>query len=922
MSILRAPDESQGGFPGPEPKELGGLEERIELQLKAPIDFHARPSATIKRICEGYGGRSDKNQIHFRVGDAEWFEIRDPKLPLVKKDDHVTFQVVGPDRSKCAFAIQAAFNDSFRLKSPDYIKMAEAGVYSFVAAPHDDITSADAPLSLFIVGDRYLEGFGAGSGKAVCGNTMKVEGTDYKRKFRLVGKPEIRIEAKRLLTLRRIMGSGRKLANQGDAKAEKRDELQEVLDAEAHYVSDLTRAACRFYGRKEGIKQKELDDAGVMLEAKEGMFPNAELAIELAAGWKDISPAERPELDSIRRTVISNLVDGYNTRDTLGYLVGRLVHPFRNWVGFERAGIHLLDERVPPVLNPICEHKNGFRFITYGKPIPLDAQGDATAYVARNAASTKSPEVVVFDDVSKDPRTNRGYIESKCCGFAPIMNTDGKVLGVIWADNADKRQITKEQQLFLGHMALEAGELLQMSAMVSKTGLPNKGDIAIFKFCPTGDQVIECIERGFDAAVASSGNRKCHGVIMARSRGFPLVVGISETVLDTPDNSVMLVADPSDSRMAVVIPTPSRKTRDNFGIRPDQTISIEVENVNPRPAVTLDGRRVYLRASVNSTDTQRFNRLNKYGAEGIGLLRTEMGMMMDPPGFQLIPGDPESQTRLEEYFFQKYKAVADNLSGSHLEITSKAPIIIRLLDLHEEKCPRIIQEAYGVEEIRRYTGLTFLLRHSNDILKPQARAISRVAAEAKQPIWYMMPNAKDRELVVSTVDFMQKMKSQSAPNATLKAIAQLETPGAVDELGGMLDYIDGIAFGTNDLTVNVRGLRDRQSDTREEFHPQVIRTIKRGVDTIQSARHRRPNLSCIACGTLSETPEGVAVLIGCGVDQFSASSRFIHEIRETVTKLTEKECHEMVDNILAGRVGSSAEEVYSHVNAKIKHHRT
>ncbi len=921
MSILRAPDESQGGFPGPEPKRLGDLEEKTELPLNAPIDFHTRPSATIKRICEGYNKRSDQNKANFRVGEGQWLEIRDPILPLVKKGEQITFRLTGPDRDKCAFALQAAFNDRFQLRSPEYIRMSDEGVSPQTDAVNEDITSPDAPLSLFIVGDRHLEGFGAGSGLAVCGNTVKVEGTDYKRKFRLVGKTEVKLEAKRLITLRRIMGSGRKLANQVETKTGKRDELQEVLDAEAHYVSDLTRAACRVYGRREGVKQQELDDAGVMLEAKEGMFPNAELAIELAAGWKDISPAERPELDSLRRTVISNLVDGYNTRDTLGYLVGRLVRPFRSWVGFERAGIHLLDEATPPALNPICEHKNGFRFITYGKPIPLDAQGDATAHVARSAASTKSPEVVVFDDVRKDPRTNRGYIESKCCSFAPIMNKDGKVLGVIWADNADKRPITKEQQLFLGHMALEAGELLQMSAMVSKTGLPHKGDIAIFKFCPTGDQVIECIERGFDAAVASSGNRKCHGVIMARSRGFPLIVGISDTVLDTPDNSIMLVADPSDSRRAVVIPNPSRKTRDNFGIRPDQTISIEVENVNPRPAYTLDGRRIYLRASVNSTDVQRFNRMAKYGAEGIGLLRTEMGMMLDPPNFHMTPHDPESQSKLEEYFYQRYKAVADKLAGSNLELTSKAPVILRLLDMNEEKFPKIFQEAYGAEEIRKHTGLAFLLRHADDILKPQARAIARVAKEAKQPIWYMMPNAKDRGLVVQTVDFIQRMKSQSAPDATLKGIAQLETPGAVDELSGMLDYIDGIAFGTNDLTVNVRGLRDRQSDTREEFHPQVIRTIKRGVDAIIPARNRRPDLACIACGTLSETPEGVSVLIGCGVDQFSASSRFLYEIRETVTKIREKDCQEMVDDIIAGRLGTDADKVYMQVNARIKHPR-
>ncbi len=158
-----------------------------------------------------------------------------------------------------------------------------------------------------------------------------------------------------------------------------------------------------------------------------------------------------------------------------------------------------------------------------------------------------------------------------------------------------------------------------------------------------------------------AGSKTSHTAIMARSLQVPAVVGLKDVAKKLKTASHALL----DGYNGSLIVNPTDQTLFEYGqlIRRHASIEEKLQAIQNLEAITLDGKKIVLSANIEQTaDIQAVRR---FGAEGVGLFRTE---------YLFINRDT---LPTEEEQYQAYRQVAADLKPS--------PVIIRTLDLGGDK---------------------------------------------------------------------------------------------------------------------------------------------------------------------------------------------------------------------------------------------
>src|SRR5712671_2362835 len=153
------------------------------------------------------------------------------------------------------------------------------------------------------------------------------------------------------------------------------------------------------------------------------------------------------------------------------------------------------------------------------------------------------------------------------------------------------------------------------------------------------------------------GSKTSHTAILARSLRIPAVVGLKDAGDQLETGQFALL----DGFSGVIIVNPTDQTLFEYGqlIRKQVTLQEKLRDILLKPAITLDGHRVLLSANIEqAADTES---VKAYGAEGVGLFRTEY-LFIDR---EHLPN--------EEQQYEAYRTVATALKPM--------PVVIRTLDL-------------------------------------------------------------------------------------------------------------------------------------------------------------------------------------------------------------------------------------------------
>jgi len=375
----------------------------------------------------------------------------------------------------------------------------------------------------------------------------------------------------------------------------------------------------------------------------------------------------------------------------------------------------------------------------------------------------------------------------------------------------------------------------------------------------TAADVLLFSRRGVLGIVLDFGGPTSHVSIMARALGVPAVVSLRSLTSEVHSGDTLII-DGLSGRV-VVRPTPA--TLDAYRAKQARYDALRAEL--PRdfgPAETADGHPVALQANVEFRE--EFPLLREFGAEGVGLFRTEM--------LFLVHG-----RALDED--QQYAVYRDVLRAA-------APhgVTFRLIDLGGDKgLPFSNREA---NPFLGWRGVR-ILTDRPEVVRPQLRAVLRAATEGPARLLVPMVTFVDeietiRQLVAEAA---AELAAEGVPHEAHVPIGiMVEVPAVAVTADRFAKRADFFSIGTNDLTQFTLGI-DRGNELVahrfRELHPAVLELVARTVAAAHDA-----GIPVSLCGELAGDPRVTPLLVGMGIDALSASPPYLRLVRRVLSTTT------------------------------------
>jgi pyruvate,orthophosphate dikinase len=418
--------------------------------------------------------------------------------------------------------------------------------------------------------------------------------------------------------------------------------------------------------------------------------------------------------------------------------------------------------------------------------------------------------------------------------------------------------------------------------------------------------------------LTSRGGMTAHAAVVARGMGKPCIVGAEEIKLDLTNKTF---------------------TVNNVTVKENEIVTIdgslgtvmlgELPMVEPGLTEELKVLLAYadrireLGVKANANTPQEAIRAREYGAEGIGLCRTER-MFLDPKRLPIMQEMIIAETREErEKFLKQLEVVQKDDFYDILKAMDGYPVIIRLLDppLHEflPQKERLEQELAELKvqgadqsliekkekELKRskelsefnpmigFRGCRVGIVYP-EIYEMQVRAIIDASIQLKSEGYdpkpeIMLPligHVNEMKILRDIVDKVVKDKLTEA-NVKLNYLigTMIEVPRAALTADQIAKHADFFSFGTNDLTQTTFAYS--RDDAEATFLPYYLKdkvlteepfmTIDRdGVGKLVRigvvlGRRSNPNLEIGICGEHGGDPQSIEFFHYAGLDYVSCS---------------------------------------------------
>lgn len=390
--------------------------------------------------------------------------------------------------------------------------------------------------------------------------------------------------------------------------------------------------------------------------------------------------------------------------------------------------------------------------------------------------------------------------------------------------------------------------------------------------------------------VTEMGTRTSHTSIMARALEIPAVVGVTDALARIATGDLIIV----DGLRGVVIVDPTDEQIEEAKQRSDRytAFSRELQESRDRPPATFDGTRVTLRANVELPAEAILAR--DYGAEGIGLYRTEF-LYID----RLQPPNEEEQ-------FEVFRAV--------VEAIRPRPVVLRTFDIGGDKFVSTFQLPPEMNPMLGLRAIRLALSRP-EVFKEQLRAMVRASAYGDVRI--MVPMVASLTELRETKTLLDEAKDEVKARGQAMADhiplgVMIEVPSAALMVDKFAQEAAFLSLGTNDLIQYALAV-DRTARNlaylASPFDPSILRLISSVVRAGMLY-----NCPVSICGAAASDPLCATLLIGLGLRDFSMESAAIPEIKEAFRRVKISEAEAVAHEALAC---STADEVEHAVSAAL-----
>jgi pyruvate, orthophosphate dikinase len=438
--------------------------------------------------------------------------------------------------------------------------------------------------------------------------------------------------------------------------------------------------------------------------------------------------------------------------------------------------------------------------------------------------------------------------------------------------------------------AASGGVVFDADAAVERA---KAGPVILVRWETTPDDIHGMIAA--EGILTVHGGMTSHAAVVARGMGKPCVASCDDLTLDAGSATIAgrtlhegdtITIDGGTGRVFIgEVPLVPPQINDDF-----ETILGWAD----------EARRLKVRA--NADNPEDAARARAFGAQGIGLCRTEhmfFGAERLPVVQEMILADTESGRRaaLERLLpFQQsdFEGIFEAMAG--------LPVTIRLLDppLHEflpaeadaadEKMRRRIRALHEANPMLGTRGCRLGLQFP-EIYEMQIRAIARAARAVHERtgeaplVEVMHPLVAFREELARLRDLTESVWEEEAPGVEHLVGTMIEVPRAALRADEISEVSDFFSFGTNDLTQTT--LAFSRDDAEGKFLTAYLedgvleRNPFESIDidgvgdlmriAVERGRAAKPELKLGICGEHGGEPRSIAFCHELGLDYVSCS---------------------------------------------------
>jgi pyruvate, orthophosphate dikinase len=435
------------------------------------------------------------------------------------------------------------------------------------------------------------------------------------------------------------------------------------------------------------------------------------------------------------------------------------------------------------------------------------------------------------------------------------------------------------------------------------------------------------------------GGMTSHAAVVARGMGKPAVTGCSALKIDPGAGAFSVDGRVFEAGDVITIEGTSGKVIVGEIPLVEPEINEDFETIL---RWADEARKLRVRANADTPEDAR--RAREFGAEGIGLCRTEH-MFMEEERLRIVREMILSEDdRALDAALEKLEPLQEKDLENIFKAMDGLPVTVRLLDppLHEflpdskdlstqvaeaegrgEDAGNLVRKLRVTERLEEVNPMLGLRGVRLGVLRPeiyrmQARAIAAAArtvvGEGYSPVV---------EIMVPLVGFPSELTKirafieEEVGETPVEIGTMIELPRACAVAGEIVDDADFFSFGTNDLTQTVCGMS--RDDAEEKFLADYLeggllrenpfQTLDQtGVGVFismacEGGREARPSLKLGVCGEHGGDPKSITFFHELGLDYVSCSPFRVPVARLVAAQVASAQSEKVVEKVVsAGRL--------------------
>ncbi len=363
-------------------------------------------------------------------------------------------------------------------------------------------------------------------------------------------------------------------------------------------------------------------------------------------------------------------------------------------------------------------------------------------------------------------------------------------------------------------------------------------------------ELLDWHARGIAGVAIEEASPAGHAAILARALGLP-ALGNLRGMLDSAEQGNDAVVDADEGQLVL---RPETEVRQAYG-RAREARNAKYADLavwRERPAATADG--IALKLMLNVGLSLELPQLARTGADGIGLFRTEIAMLA-----RGSVADVAEQAAM-------YAKVLDEAADK--------PVLFRTLDLGADKLlPGTVTEeenpAMGWRSLRVGLDRPALLRR-------QLRALLLAAGSRELSVMFPMV-ATVPEFRAAKALLLAEATRVRPSAATLRIGTMLEVPALMWQLPDLLNEVDFISIGTNDL-LQFLFAADRGTPSLYDRYDFLSQPVMNLLEQLIGASNAA-GVPLSVCGEVASRPLEALVLAALGVTTLSMPASGILRIK-------------------------------------------